>query len=376
MEKIYFTPGPTELYPEVKNYILHALNENVCSINHRSQEFMDIYKSTIDSLKYLLNIPGNYNIFFLSSATECMDRIIQNTVKERSFHFVNGAFAERFFKTSVELNKEAEKIEAPYGESFNFPDVNINNNPELICLTQNETSTGVAIATENIYNLKGSFPEALVAVDIVTSAPYINLDYSKIDCAFFSVQKGFGMPAGLGVLIANDRCLEKAKSLKSSNVSMGSYHNFISLYENSFKYQTTETPNVLGIYLLGKICEFLNKYGIEKIRKETDEKSSLLYDFFDNHNLFKPFVKNKTARSKTIIEIEVGDKQNEVKKSLADNGIIVGSGYGKLKETHIRIANFPMHKINDVKRIIKIIEKLFKPGEMNFIDSPKKVIKS
>lgn len=352
MNKTFFTPGPTHLYPDVNDYIEQALAENICSINHRSKEFMDIYKSTVDSLKSLLNIPAGYHVFFLSSATECMDRMIQNTVEERSFHFVNGAFADRFYKTAIELNKKAEKIEVPYGEGFDFDKVEIKNNPELICITQNETSTGVAVDTENVYILKQLYPEALIAVDIVTSAPYVNLDFNKIDAAFFSVQKGFGLPAGLGVLLVNDKCLDKARAMKNKNLSIGSYHNFMSLYDNAVKYQTTETPNVLGIYLLGKVCDCLNNYGIDKVRKETEEKANLLYNFFDGHNSYKPYVKNKSDRSKTIIEVDVGDKQKEFKKALAEIGIIVGSGYGKLKETHIRIANFPMHKIEDVKKIV------------------------
>lgn len=354
-KKIYFTPGPTELHPDVHRFIDQALNEYVCSINHRSKEFMDIYKFTFDSLKILLNIPENIHIFFLSSATECMDRVIQNTVEESSFHFVNGAFADRFYKTSVELNKKAEKTETDFGKSFDFNNLEIKNNPELICITQNETSTGVAINPESIYKLKEIFPNTIIAVDIVTSAPFINLNFKKIDAAFFSVQKGFGLPAGLGVLIVNDRCLDKSRYLKSKNISIGSYHNFISLYENAIKYQNTETPNVLGIYLLGKVCESLINYGIEKIRTETIEKSELLYNFFDEHITLKPFVKNKSDRSKTIITIETGNKQMEIKKILSDIGIIVGSGYGKFKETQIRIANFPMHRIEDVKRILSVL---------------------
>ena len=155
----------------------------------------------------------------------------------------------------------------------------------------------------------------------------------------------------------NSKCLEKTRYLVKKKVSIGSYHNFISLYENAVKYQTTETPNVLCIFLLGKVCEYLNGYGIKNIRKETEDKSNLLYGFFDNHNLFKPFVQNPADRSKTIIEIEVGEKQNMIKKALADEGIIIGSGYGKLKENHIRIANFPMHRIEDVKRLIDVVAK-------------------
>lgn len=354
MQKIFFTPGPTQLYPQVREFINDALDNNICSINHRSMEFTDIFKSTVTSLRKLLNIPESMHIFFLSSATECMDRIIQNTVEEKCFHFVNGAFAERFYKTAIELNKSAKKIEVPYGDGFDFKNISIENKPELICFTQNETSTGVAINPVYVYSIKENYPDALIAVDIVTSAPYINLDYGKIDCAFFSVQKGFGLPAGLGVLIVNEKCIEKSKSLKSKHKSIGSYHNFLALHENALKYQNTETPNVLGIYLLGKVCESLFKYGIEKIRNETEEKANLLYDYFDSHLYFKPFVKNKSDRSKTIINIELGDKQIEVKNNLSEIGIIVGSGYGKFKDSQIRIANFPMHKIEDVKRIISV----------------------
>lgn len=354
MKKIFFTPGPTELYPEVKSFIIKALEDNICSINHRSNEFMEIYRFTADSLRMLLNIPGNFNIFFLGSATECMDRLIQNCVESDSFHFVNGAFADRFYKTAVELNRNAVKAEAEFGKSFDFRNIAINNSPELICFTQNETSTGVQINTEEIYFIKNKYPDSLSGVDIVTSAPYVDLDFKKIDFAFFSVQKGFGMPAGLGVLLVNERCMEKAVFLKSKNIT-GSYHNFITLRENAVKYQTSETPNVLGIYLLGKVCESMNNYGIERIRKETEEKARLLYDFLDGHEVLKPFVKSISDRSKTIINIETGDRQSEIKKILADNGIIVGSGYGKLKDSQIRIANFPMHKTEDVKNIIEIL---------------------
>lgn len=355
MKTTYFTPGPTELYPEVGHYIQQALKENVGSINHRSKEFTDIYKHTHHNLKKLFKLPDNYAIFFMNSATECMDRIIQNCVELTSFHFINGAFAERFCKTSKDLHKKIEKIEVEYGKGFNFKDILYFCYPELFCFTQNETSTGVSIDPEEIYNFKKQFPESLIAVDIVTSAPYVNIDFDKIDCAFFSVQKGFGLPAGLGVLMVNFRCIEKAIYLKSRNVSIGSYHNFLSLYENAVKYQTTETPNVLGIYLLGKVCEDMLKRGLENIRHETEVKSKMLYDFFDQHKSLKPFVTDPSDRSKTIININTGGKQKHVKKMLSDNGIIVGSGYGVLKDSQIRIANFPMHKIEDVKKIIRVL---------------------
>lgn len=355
MRKIYFTTGPTKLNPEIKSYISEAIENDICSINHRSVDFMNICKETVKSLKALLNIPDNHHVFFLASATECMDKIITNCVETSSLHFVNGAFSERFYKIATELNKKAQKIETPYGESFEFKNFKIKDTPELICITHNETSTGVAINSDEIYKLKKEFPETLLAVDVVTSVPYYNLDFSKFDCAFFSVQKGFGLPPGLAVLIVNDKCIEKVQHLKSSKKNIGSYHNFISLYENSLKNQTTETPNTLGIFLLGKVCEYLINYSIELVRQETEVKSEMIYNFFEISNLGTPFVKNAKDHSKTVLVIDLNKKQNEIIKLLDENGFIVSTGYRNYKNTQIRIANFPQHKTEDVKRMIEIL---------------------
>jgi phosphoserine aminotransferase len=354
MRKIYFTTGPTELYPEIKTYIEEALNNDVCSINHRSEEFIKVCRETVESLKTLLNIPEDYHVFFLASATECMDRIIMNCVEEKSFHFVLGAFSERFYKIATDLDKKASMIEVPFGESFNFKNIKIKSNPELICFTQNETSTGIAIDPNEIYKVKNENPDSLIAVDLVTSVPYYNSDISKFDCTFFSVQKGFGLPPGLAVLIVNDRCINKAQYLKNK-MNIGSYHNFLSLHENALKHQTTETPNTLSIFLLGKVCDYLNDYSIELIRQETEVKSEMLYNFFEESNLGTPFVKKKKDRSKTVIVIDIKRSQKELVNLLAEKGFIVSKGYRSYKNKQIRIANFPQHKTDDVKRMLEFL---------------------
>jgi len=107
MKKIFFTPGPSQLYPTVEKHLAKGLSENLYSISHRSKLFQQIYLETTSNLKKLLKIPENYSIFFVSSGTECMERIVENCVEKYSFHFVNGAFSQRFYETAVELKKQA-----------------------------------------------------------------------------------------------------------------------------------------------------------------------------------------------------------------------------------------------------------------------------
>jgi len=355
-DKKYFTCGPTELYSVVREYMLEAVDKKLLSLSHRSKDFEIIYKYTVDELKKLMSIPDDFMVLFSSSGTECMERIIENLVEDCSYHFVNGSFSERFYKTAKQLKKNPLLHQVEFGKGFDFNSVSIPENIELICLTQNETSSGVAVPMKKISELKEKYSDKLVAIDIVTSAPYQKIDFSKVDIAFFSVQKGFGLPPGLGVTIIRKSCIEKTISLKELNYNIGSYNNFIDAAGYYEKNQTTVTPNTLGIYLLGKVCNYLNSIGIDKIRFETEEKARLLYDYFYTRKDMKLFVENPFDRSKTIIVVDCFDKQSAVKKYLSENGFIVSSGYGKFINNHIRIANFPMHTIEDVSKIIELID--------------------
>jgi phosphoserine aminotransferase len=349
--KIYFTVGPTELYPEVKEYLSEGIKNKIFSVPHRSEKFCNIIKETNSQIKKLLYIPNDFYIFYLSSATECMERIILNTVEKNSFHLINGYFAQRFYDIALMLKKKPEYFKAEFGKSFDFEKIKIPEKSEIICFVHNETSTGFTLDLNEIYTIKKNNKEKLIVVDFVTSVPYVKIDFKYIDIAFFSVQKGFGMPAGLGVLIVRKSCISKAKELTGKKISIGGFNNFIKLAENAEKNQTAFTPNMPGIYLLGKISEQLNKYGIEKLRKETDEKAKLIYDYFDTHREIFPFVMNKKNRSTTTIVLE-SDNAEKYYKKLFKNGFVVSKGYRDFKDRHLRIGNFPMHKIKDVKRMI------------------------
>ena len=357
MKKIYFTPGPSELYPTVPKHIQKSLQLQIGSISHISVQFQEIYQTLVEDLKKLLSVPQDYQVFIVSSGTEAMERIIQNCVETYSFHFVNGSFAKRFFIIASELGRKPALIEVPIGQGFNFKKVTIPKETELICFTQNETSSGVAVPVSDIENIAKKYPDKLIAVDIVSSVPYVTLPYPLLDVVFFSIQKGFGLPAGLGVMIVSPRAIKKAETL-SKKQSIGSYHSFPKLLHYAQKQQTHETPPVLHMYLLGKVIKDMQKKNIAAIRHETEQKAQLLYDFLDQHDKLFAYVQEKQWRSKTVIVVSVEKIEKDIKKLLAKKGFIIGSGYGENKKTHIRIANFPAHKVQDVKRLIKELNAL------------------
>ncbi|MCP4520146.1 MAG: aminotransferase class V-fold PLP-dependent enzyme [Cytophagales bacterium] len=339
--KTYFAPGPSQLHPAVAPALNQALIEDVCSISHRSQTFKDIYKAADNNLRTLLNLPDNFQIIFTGSATEVWERIIKNCVEKTSFHFTNGSFSSKFYKYAVESGKEATEFNAPFGQGFDINEANIPADTELICFTHNETSSGVSVPLEDIYTIREQNPNALIAVDVVSSLPHPDFDYSKIDTLFFSVQKCFGMPSGLGVWIVNDKCVEKAKSLADKGLLIGPHHALPGLYKQASDYQTPATPNVLGIFTFAKVAEAMVDKGIETIREETKRKAEKLYSFIESSDLLGFAVENKKHRSETVVVATTKTPVGELNKYLEPYDLVLGSGYGKYKTTQIRIANFP-----------------------------------
>jgi len=350
---VNFTPGPSQLYFTVPDHVKKAFRDGIPSLSHRSKQFEAIFEYTTQGIKTLLGVPDDYFIVFTGSATEIWERVIQNLVAERSHHLVNGAFSKRFFEIAEQLNKKPSKTQVAVGNSFEA--VSIPTGTEVIALTHNETSSGVSLPIPFISSFRESNPDSLIVVDAVSSLPYPDFDYSKVDSVFFSVQKGFGLPAGLGIWMMNKSCLAKAGQLLSSGISIGSYHSLPLLYSNALKNQTPETPNVLGIYLLGKVVNDFNQKGALAIRQETQYKAALIYKALEEHSILKPFVKNKIDRSKTVIVADAGNRTADLTTYLQENGLFPGDGYGDSKKTQLRFANFPAHSKEQFENLADLI---------------------
>jgi len=356
-KKFFFTPGPTQLYPGVELFIRKALSENVLSISHRSSAFKSIFKETTEGLRNLLKLPDHYHIAFTGSATEIWERLLQNLVTKSSLHFVNGSFSKRFFDISNALGFQALHLTVGDGQPFDLDAIEPDEAVELIAITQNETSIGFNFPAEAINKLRNRYPEKVLAVDCVSSLPGVALDFSAIDTAYLSVQKCFGLPAGLGVWFFNDRCRNLAEEKISKGFSVGSYHSIPSLVKSGSKNQTPETPNVLAIFLLNEVVKDMLNRGLENIQKETNAKSAILYQLINELDSLEPFIKEKNNRSKTVIVADVQNESEALIDHLSNNSLIIGSGYGQYKSKHIRVANFPAHSKEQIEFLVDEIKR-------------------
>lgn len=355
---IHFTAGPSQIFPTVPLHLKSALDENVMSISHRGKQFMEIYAQMESGLRAVLQVPKGYHIFVFSSATEIWERMAQNCVRQESMHLVNGNFSRSFHEIMGRMGKTAHKLEVPEGQGFDIDALSIPDSVELIAAIANESSTGVMLPAADLAKLRQLHPEKLIVVDAVSAVPTWEGKVADTDGLYFSVQKGFGLPAGLGVLILSQRMLDKGLEMEKEGLAVGSYHRFSSLLEKSLKHQTPATPNVLGIYLLAKVCQDMQR-SMEAIHFAHRQKYDHISNWVAQHPRLDFAIERTAHRSHTVIVLKHDYADGKaVIEELAKQGYEIGDGYGKFAGKQFRISNFPATSMDDVKGLLAAWEQL------------------
>ena len=352
-----FNPGPAAVYPEVRQYLLDAYDEGWLSAPHRGERFQGMVRQCTENLRLKLNIPQDYTILFTSSATECWEILTQSLTPRRSFHLFNGSFGQKWFDYARALRPGCTGLrfdinDVPDAASLPFDAAET----DLVCLTQNETSTATQLRDQFVLNLFNRIGPALLAVDATSSLGGAALKFIKADVWYGSVQKCLGLPAGLGLLVLSPRAVARAREINEK----AHYNSLTSMITNMLNHQTTHTPNVLDIYLLSRVIA--QREDIKTIAPHLQERAQKLYDYFEQVQPLglRPLIDNPEARSTTVVGVQGPPALlEEVKRRARDEaGLQLGSGYGDHKATSFRLANFPAVPDAAFEALVQFLEKL------------------
>lgn len=332
---ITFYPGPSKLHASVKKHFETAFDKGFISYNHRSRVFSKIIEETTETLRAKLNVPNDYFVAYTSSATECWEIIAQSLVKDKCLTIYNGAFGEKWHTYTKNLSGKSFQI--PFDKNSSLADIQLIDQAfDVVCLTQCETSNGTAIADEEIKKIRNHYPEAVLAIDATSSMAGIQIDFTQADIWFASVQKCFGLPAGMAVMIYSPKAVNQATIVGEKT----HYNSFSNIHQNALKHQTTHTPNTLNIYLLNEVMKELPT--IEVVSKRIKNQANEWYTFFESAQQLDLLIKNSACRSDTVIAIEADEVViDDLKQKAEVSGIMLGRGYGEWLNKSFRIANFP-----------------------------------
>jgi len=347
-----FAPGPSKVYDALPTYLQDAYEAGILSANHRSNAFMSLYQETEQLMREKLHMPDDYKLLFTSSATENWEIITQSIVEQASFHIYSGSFGKKWIGFAKHINPATDGLKVEANQSIDVANLEIPEDFDVIAITQNETANATEVPMAVIEGIKDKFPEKMIAVDTTSSMAGIVLDFSLADIWYASVQKCFGLPAGLGILILSPKAIEKCEHKGES----GRYNSLSFILENAAGYQTHYTPNVLGIYLLNRVLKDLEE--IQHIDATTRDRMQKLENAVAQSKSLRMLVDNAETRSKTVLAVTGSeDLITSIKKTAEKEGMQLGSGYGPHKPTSFRIANFPAITNAEIDKLVAFLGK-------------------
>lgn len=343
-----FYPGPSKLYAGIDLHIQEAIASGILSMNHRSIEFMALYKQVQERFETYYELPKGYSVCFTSSATECWTILAQSFSNRSFLHIYNGSFGKKWMEVSKQLNIEHESLVFDIHSELDLSSVDESISAEIVCTTLVETSNGTYLSKDVQASVRETFSDALIAVDATSGMAGIAVNWEHADIWFASVQKCFGLPSGLGILILSPQAQHVIEH-RSKDVH---YNSLKRITENGSDFQTTHTPNILGIYLLAERLTQIEPTDFFKLT----ERMIYLYNHFSTHASLQPLIIEKSVQSPTVLTLKGDDEYIvQLKKSLKAQNIIIGSGYGIWKTNTVRVANFPAHTDEDFEELLLAI---------------------
>ncbi len=310
MSRVYnFSAGPAVLPEEVLREAAEEMLDykgsgmSVMEMSHRSKVYDGIIKEAEADLRELMGIPDNYKVLFLQGgASQQFAMIPMNLMKhKKAAYIVTGQWAKKAFQEAQNYG-EAVKVASSEDETFSYipdcSDLDIPEDADYVYICENNTIYGTKYKT--LPNTKG---HTLVA-DVSSCFLSEPVDVSKYGIIYGGVQKNIG-PAGVViVVIREDLITEDTLPGTPTMLKYKTHADADSLYN---------TPPAYGIYICGKVFQWLKKQGgLTAMKQHNEEKAKILYDFLDGSSMFRGTVR-KEDRSLMNVPFVTGDKELDAK---------------------------------------------------------------
>jgi aspartate aminotransferase-like enzyme len=354
----FFFPGPTE----VREAVMRAMMQPM--IAHRGAAFEDMYARIQRSLQHIFGTSRPVYVSS-SSATGLMEAGVRCAPAGRVLSVVNGAFSARFAAIVKACDRESDILDVLWGDV-----VDLNILAERLRATQysavtvvhSETSTGALTDVRAVTRLAHDH-DAVCLVDSVTGigAAELYFDAWGLDYALTGSQKALALPPGLAFATATPSFIENAARQRSR----GLYFDLVEFDAYALKNQTPNTP---AISLL-----FAGDVQLAAIAAETmtvrwarhAEMAAQTYAWVDalsaQHGEGIRVLAKAGHRSPSVtsVTLPVGVKSSDVLRAVAARGFTIGSGYGKNKDTSIRIGHMGDHTPTGLAKCLTACDEAF-----------------
>jgi predicted phosphoserine aminotransferase len=348
----FFLPGPTDVHPDV----LAAMTRPM--IGHRSSAMETMLASMTPGLQALCRTTRPV-LVGTCSATGFMEMAVRNGVRRRALSIVNGSFSERFAALVSLCGKECVRLDVPLGSAIEpdmVRDALRRTAVDAVTIVHSETSTGVLQDIEGIARAVREFDDVHLLVDAVTSlaGSPVECDAWGLDFTFTGSQKALALPPGLALGVASPRLMERARTLESR----GLYFDIVTFEQAMVRHQPTNTPALSLLFALEvQLARIEREGGIEARWRRHDAMRRRVEDWAAERGL--EFLPKQGRRSWTVscVKLPAGRSAKDVVSFVKKEGFVIGSGYGKLKDSTIRIGHMGDHTVAGLEALLPLIDR-------------------
>ena len=348
----FFLPGPTEVLPEV----LEA--QNRAMIGHRGVGIKALMEKLQAGLK---DVFRTERIVFLSSssATGLMEAAARNGVRGRALSLVNGAFSQRFADIVEACGFEAERMEVPWGAVHDPQAVRDRlrkGGIDAITVVHSETSTGALNPIDEIAAVAREFDDIVLLVDSVTGVGGAEVwsDRWGLDFVLTGSQKALALPPGLAFGVASERMMARASTAKKKGI----YFDLLQFQKHQEKMMTPNTPALSVMYALEVQLQRIARETMEgrwkRHARMLDTTVRWVDEMRGSRGVDVSVLAPAGRRSPTVTAVTMpeGRPAPAVVAAMKDRGVVIGRGYGKLKETSFRIGHMGDHTVAELEAVL------------------------
>jgi len=342
-----FVPGPVDVDPAVSDAQTQPM------LPHRSKEFEVIFHRAEGKSRQLFGT--QYRVFLTaSSGTGLHEAAVRNFAQKRVLSCANGAFGNRWYDVATSNGKEADKLEAPWGQPIDpnqVADALKDDDYEILTIIHNETSTGLMNPIREIAaTAREVSPDTLICVDAVSSLAGVKfeMDAWGIDFILTSSQKALALPPGLGLGATSDRALSRAETVDNR----GWYFDLVRMENHRIKNSTPATPAISLIYALDLQLDRIYAEGLDNRFARHAQMAKRVQDWALERGFGLYAAEGYRSQTVTAIENTRNINIPALNATLLERGMRISNGYGTLKNKTFRIAHMGELTIADIDALL------------------------
>jgi aspartate aminotransferase-like enzyme len=287
-----------------------------------------------------------------------MEMAVRSGVRRRALCLIGGAYGERFAGITEAVGKDVVRLNVPLGRTIEpdmLEDALKRCAVDAVTLVHSETSTGALAPLEELAAVTGEFDDVLLLVDGATSvgASPVETDLWGLDYLFTGSHGALALPPGLALAVASERLRERAKSIPER----GACFDIVAFQEAAEAFQPTFTPAIPLLFGLEQQLLRIEDSGGVAARWDRHEAMREAVEWWvEEHGKGIGFglLPESGRRSWAVSCLSVPDGINarRLTKALELDGFSVGSGYGKLKRTTLRIGHMGDHSVEELRDLL------------------------